>query len=444
MERKYIEQELSFEITKMRNFFFIPNAKNLHPEVVKHFKRNYFANVLDAGFWFFGDSFLAAYTILPVFISTLTDSPILIGLIPALEGAGWFLPQLFLARHLESRDRRLPVVLKLGIFDRLPFLFLAIGTLFILRLNPKIAVVIFLILYAIKVFSSGLVALPWQELIATVIPVSHRGRYWGSALILGKILGMFGALAAGVMLAKIEYPHNYAYMFFIGFICAAISYFFLSLNVEPQILRKKPEENIKLWVKIRTILTNDKNFLAFLVHRWFVFLSFMGLGFITVYGIQKFDLPIAYSAIFTAVMLISEIFGYSIWGTMGDRDGYKRVIQFCNIFLISGLFALLFVNSVIVLLVIFAMISFAHSGEFIADQNIAMEFGNEIERPTYIGMSKTLTGPFLLLAPIFGGGLVKIWGYQSMFFAAMIFSIIAFVIIKFLVDEPRKLSSENY
>ena len=83
------------------------------------------------------------------------------------------------------------------------------------------------------------------------------------------------------------------------------------------------------------------------------------------------------------------------------------------------------------------MISFAHSGEFIADQNIAMEFGKEIERPTYIGMSKTLTGPFLLMAPIIGGGLIKLWGYQSMFFTAMIFSTIAFVIIKFFVKEPR-------
>ncbi len=86
----------------MRNFFTLPNLQTLNQEVVRNFRRNFFANVMDAGFWFFGDSFAAAYTILPVFMSTLTDSPILIGLIPALEGAGWFLPQLFLAKHLEG------------------------------------------------------------------------------------------------------------------------------------------------------------------------------------------------------------------------------------------------------------------------------------------------------------------------------------------------------
>ena len=421
----------------MRNFFSIPNAHTLNPEVVKHLKRNFFANILDAGFWFFGDSFVAAYTILPVFMSTLTESPILIGMIPALEGAGWFLPQLFLARYLENKSRRLPLVLKLGVLDRLPYLFLALGAFLILKVDHNVAIILFLVFYGIKVFSSGLVALPWQELIATVIPVSHRGRYWGFSLVLGKLLGLFGAFIAGLMLARISYPLNYAYMFLIGFVCAFISYFFLSLNIEPEIERQASAISISVWGRITSILRRDKNFAAFLVNRGFVFLSFMGLGFVTVYGIEKFHLPISYSAIFTAVMLIAEVVGFGIWGTIGDKDGYKRVIEVCNLFLIVGLLALLFVDTIWGLYIVFGIISFAHSGEFIADQNIAMEFGKEADRPTYIGMSKTLIGPFLLVAPIIGGGIVKLWGYKSMFLTALIISMIAFVIIKFFVEEPR-------
>ena len=409
----------------------------LNPEVVVHFKRNFFANLLDAGFWFFGDSFIASYTILPVFMSTLTDSPILIGLIPALEGAGWFLPQLFLAKHLEGKNRRLPLVLKLGVLDRLPYLLLALGAFLILKVDLRVGIVLFFIIYGIKVFSSGIVALPWQELIATVIPVSHRGRYWGYALILGKLMGMIGAIFAGLMLAKIEYPLNFAYMFTVGFICAAISYIFLSLNFEPEIERLPPPNNINIWARIKEILCVDRNFAAFLINRAFVFLSFMGMGFITVYGIQKFDLPISFSAIFTGVMLISEIVGYGLWGTIGDKDGYKRVIEYSNLFLIFGLFVLLLVESIWGVLIVFGIVSFAHSGEYIADQNIAMEFGTEAERPTYIGMSKTLTGPFLLLAPIIGGGIVKLWGYQTMFLIAMIVSITGLAIIKFYVEDPR-------
>jgi len=421
----------------MKKFFSIPNSHLLHPDVVKRFKRNFFANLMDAGFWFFGDSFVAAYTIMPVFMSTLTDSPILIGLIPALEGAGWFMPQLFLAKHLEGKSRRLPMVLKLGVLDRLPYLLLALGAFFILRVNQTVAIVLFLIIYGIKVFSSGVVALPWQELIATVIPVSHRGRYWGYALILGKLMGMVGAFFSGIMLAKIEYPLNYAYMFTVGFVCAAISYIFLSMNIEPEIERQAPAEDLNLWKRIKEIIGADKNFATFLINRGFVFLSFMAMGFITVYGIQEFDLALSYSAIFTGVMLISEIMGYGLWGTIGDKDGYKRVIEYSNLFLMLGLFGLLLVDSVLGVLIVFGIVSFAHSGEYIADQNIAMEFGTEAERPTYIGMSKTLTGPFLLLAPIIGGGIVKLWGYQAMFFTALMISLTSFLIIKFFVKEPR-------
>jgi MFS family permease len=423
----------------MKNFFEIPNAHVLNSGVVKHFKRNFFANVMDAGFWFLGDSFAAAYTIMPVFMSTLTDSPILIGLIPALEGAGWFLPQLFLARFLEDKKRRLPIVLRLGSLDRISFLFLAIGALLIPKVNEGVAVVIVLIIYMVKTFSSGLVALPWQELIATVIPVSHRGRYWGSSLILGKLMGMVGAVVTGFLLINISYPRNYAYMFGLGFICVSISYFFLAMNIEPEIERSiSPDnKNLNLWGRMGKILDADINFLKFLLNRGLVFLSFMGLGFITVYGIQQFSLPISYSAYFTIVMLVAEVIGFGVWGFMGDKKGYKKVLELSSLFLALGLLSLLFVKSIWALFLAFGVISLAHSGEYLADQNIAMEFSSESDRPTYIGMSKTLTGPFLLVAPVIGGGLIKLWGYQSMFFIASIFSILAFGMIKFFVAEPR-------
>jgi MFS family permease len=425
----------------MKSFFSIPNSQSLNPEVVKHFKRNFFANLLDAGFWFLGDSFVAAYTILPVFMSTLTDSPILIGIMPALADAGWFLPQLFFARYVEGRNRRLPIVLKLGIFDRIPYLFLAMGAFLILKVENRVAIVIILIVYVIKTFSSGLVALPWQELIATVIPVSHRGRYWGFALIFGKLMGMVGALATGFMLSNIAYPKNYGYMFLCGFGAAAISYIFLRMNIEPEIERNNLSVNkeLNIWGKIRKILNVDSNFRVYLLNRGFVFLSWMGMGFVSVYGIQKYNLDLSYSAVFTSIMFLSQIIGFGTWGFVGDQKGYKKVIEFSNLFFMVGLLTLLFIQSLWGVYLAFGILSIAHSGEFIADQNIAMEFGKEDDRPTYIGMSKTLTGPVLLIAPLVGGGLVSLLGYQSMFLISLIISIIAFVVIKFFVAEPRAL-----
>lgn len=423
--------------TPLKDFLVIPETDPVHPEVKKNFKHNFFANLMDACFWYFGDSFAAAYTIMPVFVSTLTDSPILIGLIPALNGAGWFLPQLFLARTLEGKSRRMPMVRFLGIFDRIPFFFLALGAFLIPQLDKRIALIMILVIYAIKVFSGGLVALPWQELIATVIPVSHRGRFWGYSLILGKLMGLGGAAITGILLVSITYPYNYATMFLIGFCAVSISYIFLNMNIEPEIPRQNPAETISLLTRIKDVLGKDRNFLIYLINRGFIFLAGMALAFITVYGINQYNLPIAQSATFTAIMLISEIIGFGIWGNLGDRSGYKRVIEISNLILILGISSLLLVKTLWALYLVFALMSFAHSGEYIADQNFAMEFGTEQDRPTYIGMSKTLTGPFLLAAPIIGGSLVQFRGYNSMFLAALILAIIAFLIIKFSVIDPR-------
>ena len=111
--------------------------------------------------------------------------------------------------------------------------------------------------------------------------------------------------------------------------------------------------------------------------------------------------------------------------------------EYSNLFFILGLVVLLSFQSEWGIYLAFGILSLAYSGEYIADQNIAMEFGVENDRPTYIGMSKTLTGPVLLMGPIIGGGLVRFFGYPSMFLISLIFSSIAFLIIKFFVVEPR-------
>jgi len=347
--------------TPLKDFLVIPETDPVHPEVKKNFKHNFFANLMDACFWFFGESFAASYTIMPVFISTLTDSPILIGLIPALDGAGWFLPQLFLARTLEGKNRRMPMVRIFGIFDRVPFLFLALGAFLIPQVNKQAALILILVIYAIKVFSSGLMALPWQELIATVIPVSHRGRYWGYSLILGKLMGLGSAAITGIILVSITYPYNYATMFLIGFFAVSISYVFLNLNIEPEIPRQVSADSFSLLTRIKDVFREDRNFLIYLINRGFIFLAGMALVFATVYGINKYNLPIAQSATFTAIMLTSEIIGFGIWGNLGDRSGYKRVIETSQLILILGIGCLLLVNSLWALYLVFALMSFAHS-----------------------------------------------------------------------------------
>jgi hypothetical protein len=193
----------------LNQIFQIPADVDAHPVVSQHFRRNFTANFFDVAIFFFGDGFAAAYTILPVFVSSFTDSAILIALVPAVTEAGWFLPQLFLAPFVERQPRLKSLVLKLGAFERMSYLFLALGAFLLPRIDSKIALSVVLFLVVYKAFISGFVALPWQEIVAKVIPVSHRGRFYGWSMLFGKVLGIGGAALTGYLLSELPFPRNY-------------------------------------------------------------------------------------------------------------------------------------------------------------------------------------------------------------------------------------------
>ncbi|MDD4578150.1 MAG: hypothetical protein PHS75_06340, partial [Anaerolineaceae bacterium] len=58
--------------------------------------------------------------------------------------------------------------------------------------------------------------------------------------------------------------------------------------------------------------------------------------------------------------------------------------------------------------------------------------------PTYLGMARTLTGAFLLLAPILSGWLVQRYSYLVMFTVSLGFVILATILMATVKDRPRR------
>jgi len=429
---------------QLQSYFTLESKDTPHPQVAKSFRRNFLVNGLDLIFWHFGDSFVSVDTILPVFVSTITTSPVVIGMVRAIWNAGWFMPQLFLAPSVEKKSRQLPTVLVLGALERLPYLVLGFAILWLPSLDPGAAVAFFMALYVWKSFAAGMVALPWQEMIAKVIPVSRRGRFIGYANLVGRAMGVLGGIVAGVVLKRYAYPQNYAVLFFIAFVVITISWGFLAMNKEPEI-KKEPtglEKQPPYLERLKGIMRSNSNFRKYLISRGLCYIGNMAYGFVAVYAIQRFNLPDTYAAVFTVILFGGGIIGFAIWGGLGDRLGHKRVLVLSTLVWIMGLLLLGFTSSLTWIYIIFGLMSIASTGNMVGDFNIAMEFGPESERPTYIGLARTLTGPILLLAPIAAGLIVKGWGYTAMFNVSLVFVIAGFVLLTLNVEDPRKLSPE--
>ena len=143
-------------------------------DVERNYRWNFSVNLLDNAGFMFGFSFISATTIVPLFISKLTASPLPIGIAAVIAQSGWSLPQIFTANSVERLARKKPVAVNLGFFlERLPLWLLVFAPMIAVR-APTPALVLFLVTFAwITTWATGKCGL-WTESILRLIKV----RYW--------------------------------------------------------------------------------------------------------------------------------------------------------------------------------------------------------------------------------------------------------------------------
>ena len=430
------------------NIFRIRPEDKVPASVAKNFRHNAIINTLDISFFFMADSFWNINTIMPVFAATLTDNPFLIGLMPAIVNAGWFLPQMFLATRVTPTSKILPLSIRLGIFERLPYLFFPFLALSIPHLGKSVALGLLILLTTWRGIAGGMSALPWQEVMARVIPLSHRARFFGFSRVFGQGAGILGSIISGVILANLSYPRNYALGFGVAVIIQWLSFISYIQNREPEPEQakmslsslelprsKKPAIDLNIFGQI---LKKDANFRLYLIARSISFIGNMATAFIAVYAIKAFALPDEQAAVFTGVILASGVLGYAFWGAVGDRIGPKKIVVLSFLCWFAALLVAIFSKSIWLYYLVFALFGLYQSGVGVGDSMLIMELGEESLRPTYLGMGRTLTGSFLLLAPVLAGSLVARFDYNVMFVVAAVFIVIATLLMSRVKDIPRK------
>lgn len=410
----------------LRSFLRLPPDLDVKPNVRQHFKRNFIVNMMDGAFWLLAESFVSVNTILPVFASTLTDSAILIGLVPALINAGWFLPQLFMAGYVHRLKRKLPFALTMAAVERIPYFVFPLAAYLLHWIPVTTAIWLFMLVVAWRGFASGFVALPWQVVVADVIPGPVRSRFFGIGRTIGRTLAVGGAAISGLILSNVAYPDNFALSFLIGMVFMWVSYFFFSRTVEPESEDGEdlPEENtvkspLLDLVYFKRIWQGDHNFRRYVISRIFFQLGSMAAGFYAVYGIQHFNLPDQQAAVFSGLLFAGGMAGFLVWGVVGDRFGARNILLTSDLMQTLVLIIALVSPAIWVYNLIFLVYGIAQSGYMIGEMLMGMGLGPESERSLYLGLVRTIPGLFVLIAPLIGGAIVEAVNYPVMFIIAL-------------------------
>jgi MFS family permease len=410
----------------------------LDASIRKHLRHNLTANLMDGAFFGFGWGFGSIGTIIPLFVSHLTTSALLIGLIPSIHAVGWQLPQLFMANRVSRLRRYKPMVMLLTIHERVPYLGMALVAFFMGNLGVRLTLVLTFAMLVWQGVGAGFTANAWQSMVAKIIPSDWRGTFFGGQAALANILMSLSAVAAGYILEGVRLPFNFSLCFLLAVVGMGISYFALGTTREPEDVEKAiPEIQPSPWQGGLEILRRDRNFTYYLIVRLLSQFAQMGSAFYIVYGLFNFGMSDLVAGFMTAALMITSTVANAGMGWLGDRVGHRAMLILGSLAVSLGSLIAWWAPSLNWLYLVFILSGLGNVAFWTIGMAITVEFGTEETRPTYIGLSNTLIAPFSIIAPLIGGWIAQAVSFQATFMVSSVSGVIIAVLLVWLVRDPR-------
>jgi len=414
-------------------------AEGVEQHIQRNYRWNFTVNALDGASFWFGMSFISSSVILPLFVSNFTSNPILIGLIPFIANAGYLLPQLFMANTVERAPVKKFFPMVLGFFlERIPIFLLAPVTYFFAIRRPDLALVLFFVLLTWHTFGAGIIIIGWQDMIAKIIPVDKRGRFFGITNFIGNGTGILGAIAVPFVLERSTFPNGYIMAFIAASVMIFLSWIFLSMAREPAVYSRKPPVSQTAYMRsLPAVLRRDRNFSMYLLSQIIFMVSGMATGFIVVYAVKTWNLPDAQASGYTIALQVGLALANLFFGFLSDRKGHKLSLEICLLTSVLALLLVILAPNPIWIFAVFFLRGAVQAGTFISGVSIVYEFTDPDNRPTYIGLANTLPGIAGGIAPLIGGALVGLVSYQAMFILSAVIGVAGWALLRFAVREPR-------
>ncbi len=417
-----------------------------HPGYVAAMERNYRWNftalVIDQSFFGLALTMLSYAIVLPNFVRQLSDRSVYVGLIAAIYSASYFVAQLPGAYLAHGRARRKPIILAVAALERGGIALLALTTGFADRLPTAWVLVVFFLVMAIKSMSEGLISPAYSDFVSKSIPV-RRGTYYAVTRVTTGLLGLGSSYVIAQTLSGYPFPQNYSLLFWMGLAVSLISLVAIACFREDPFPETAQKESFRDFFRtIPALLRARGQFRWLILVRIVVNLGMMALPFLSVHAIERFGLGSSAVGRFTLVMTASMMAAAVVSGWLGDRKGFKVVLEISA--LMGGLASLLvlFFPYLVASYVGFALMSFAVGATLLAEVNLTMELSPPKETARFVGIANTVLAPFVAIGPLIGGLLVDSVSYGAMFVTSALLSAAGCLMSLLILKEPRSVDPD--
>jgi MFS family permease len=395
-----------------------------------------FGALIANGFFFpIAGKILGTGLLLTWFVSDLTDSAFVAGLLIPIQYGISLLAQPWIGQAVSERPYRVRYYVYQALFRAVVWFGLGLAAVGIDPQHRALLLTIFFAVVLADAVAAGVGNIAFSETIARVLPRHLRGRARGFRGMAGAILGGIAGLLINRFVPADVDIRLFGLLFAIAGICYAIGGFIFGTISEPTKVAPTARGHSEgMWGRIRHMLAN-RGYRRFLAVQILLTPATQGLLFFTLLGRHKFHLDLSALGLLIVTDALAPLAGNFLWGRWADRFGNAWALAASAV---AGLVApivaivLMFAGqdwSGPVVLTAFGVMVFAigvaYTGFDLASKNYVLELApDEAQRPIYIGVNDTLLAlPSTLF--IGGGAAVDWFGYAPVFIGIAVCAAIA-------------------
>jgi MFS family permease len=395
----------------------------------KYFKRNFFLGVTNGILFNFAWAFTSGSTILPLFVSKLTSSSILVGLASTLEAVGWALPQMAVAAVTLHQKNQMPIYIKMAFLRGVAFSLFAFLVFFSKTVNPSYLLITFFFLFSIYAFGGGVSGVSFTDVVAKTIPANKRGSFFGMRMFFGGGLAALSGILIERILRVYRFPRNFGILFLIAAVLILFALLSFSLVKEPSVVMRPQKgtfrENLRLGFGV---LKKDRNFRMLFWTRIAIGSYVLGLPFYIIFARKFLSIPTSTAGLFLSVQMVGYLSSNILWGRLSNNKSNRLVLMLSAICSAISPFLLL-LNLLTKIPIyfygaIFFFLGATMSGIDMGYTNYLLEIAPEDKRPIYVGFMNTIIGPTIFLSAV-GGLIIQVSSFAFLYSLTLLMGMVS-------------------
>ncbi len=343
-----------------------------------------------------------------------------------------------------GRQWKLPFCIKAGVLQRLPFLLVPLGVMFLFS-SPVPLLVLLVLAWMLSNFLGGVCWPVYNAMLTTGI----REHWWGRMMSMRSFLAAAAGLGATTFVwwvnRHVAVPHNYTVLGWAAVIMLFLSLYVCSRFREVPLPECQSRGGATLSATFRALfeIVRDDPRVRWLVLTHVIRSCGFLLGtYMTAVLVERCALTEAQMWIPVVMIALPDMASQIVSGWFIDRYGAKASLVLSALLVAANSVAIMFCQTLPQFAVLFAMGMLGGSLFTNAWPTLIVKLAPATRRPAYISTLSLASAPGAIATSLLGVYLVHVGGFDHVFYVSTVGGVLAALLYMFKAPDVRRAPAE--